>query len=103
MYHIKKVKLDKVVLLPVSSQENILVKQQKELAPEIFIPFFNTPENADNKTNIKDIIRTAIIQDEYNGFKIMLSFRNKYLNDKIFIPVLESAQKYKVIVLMHTG
>ena len=40
---------------------------------------------------------------KFKGFKILLSFRQKFLNDKIINPVLEFARDHELIVLFHTG
>ncbi|MFW9951699.1 MAG: amidohydrolase family protein, partial [Candidatus Thorarchaeota archaeon] len=103
IFHNKKVEVDKVVLLPVNSKENSIVKKWYEYAPDMFIPFYNPPEKAMENINEQDIIEKAIKEEGYKGFKIMLSFRKKKLNDEILFPTLEIAIKYKVPVLMHCG
>ena len=103
LYHIKKAGLDKVVLLPVNMKENEMVKNWSKIAPDIFIPFYNPPEKENNEVEVKEVIQRAIMEDGYKGFKIMLSFREKKLNDKILYPTLETAEKCKVPILMHTG
>jgi predicted TIM-barrel fold metal-dependent hydrolase len=103
IYHNKKVKVDKVVLLPVNSKENISVMEWCDQAPELFIPFYNPPEKSIEGTNVKGIIENAIKEKGYKGFKVMLSFRKKKLNDEILFPVLEVATEYKVPILMHSG
>jgi len=103
LYHIKKAGMDKVVLLPVNRRENEMVKNWHEEAPDIFIPFYNPPEKENVGVEVKEIIQRAIRDDGYKGFKIMLSFREKKLNDEILHPTLEVAEKYKVPILMHTG
>ena len=103
LYHIKKAGLDKVVLLPVNMKENEMVKNWHNVAPDIFIPFYNPPEKEINEVNVKEVIQKAIEEDGYKGFKIMLSFREKKLNDKILYPTLEIAEKCKVPILMHSG
>ncbi|MHA1822859.1 MAG: amidohydrolase family protein [Promethearchaeota archaeon] len=103
LYHVKKAGLDKVVLLPVNRKENEIVKNWCKVAPDIFIPFYNPPEKESIEVNVKEVIQKAIKEDGYKGFKIMLSFREKKLNDKILYPTLEVAEKYKVPILMHTG
>ena len=103
LYHIKKAGMDKVVLLPVNMKENEIVKNWAKIAPDIFIPFYNPPEKENNEVEVKEVIQRAIMEDGYKGFKIMLSFREKKLNDKILYPTLETAEKYKVPILMHTG
>lgn len=103
LYHIKRSGLNKVVLLPVNMKENKMVKDWQKVAPDIFIPFYNPPENENNAVNVKEVIQKAIEEDGYKGFKIMLSFREKKLNDKILYPTLEIAEKYKVPILMHSG
>ncbi|MHA1375595.1 MAG: amidohydrolase family protein, partial [Promethearchaeota archaeon] len=103
LYHIKKAGLDKVVLLPVNMKENEMVKKWHREAPDIFIPFYNPPEKESIEVNVKEVIQKAIKEEGYKGFKIMLSFREKKLNDKILYPTLEVAEKYKVPILMHSG
>jgi predicted TIM-barrel fold metal-dependent hydrolase len=103
IFHVKNAGIDKVVLLPLSKNENQIVKEWQKFAPEIFIPFFNPPEKPIGNFTIKEIIDNAILEDNYKGFKIMLPFREKYLNDKILQPVLEAAQQYDLITLMHSG
>ncbi|MFX0011902.1 MAG: amidohydrolase family protein [Candidatus Hermodarchaeota archaeon] len=103
IYHNKKVKVDKVILLPVNSKENISVMEWYDQAPELFIPFFNPPEKSIEGTDVKGIIENAINEKGYKGFKTMLSFRKKKLNDEILFPVLEVATEYKVPILMHSG
>jgi len=103
LYHIKKAGLDKVVLLPVNTKENEIVKNWHREAPNIFIPFYNPPEKESSEVNVKEVIQKAIKEEGYKGFKIMLSFREKKLNDKILYPTLEIAEKYKVPILMHSG
>ena len=103
IFHIKSAGIDKVVLLPLSKNENQIVKDWQKFAPEIFIPFFNPPEKAMGKSTINKIVEKAILEDNYKGFKIMLPFREKYLNDEILFPVLEVAQEHDLITLMHSG
>jgi predicted TIM-barrel fold metal-dependent hydrolase len=103
LYHINKAKIDKVVLLPVNIKGNQEVKNWELFAPGVFIPFYNPPEKSDSNTNIKDEIENAIVENGYKGFKIMLTFRKKKLNDQLIYPVLEAAQKYKIPVVMHCG
>ncbi|MFX0177874.1 MAG: amidohydrolase family protein [Candidatus Hodarchaeota archaeon] len=103
LYHIKKAQIDKVVLLPVSAKENQLVKKWVEYAPDIFIPFYNPPEKPKKKEEIIEELEKVINEIGIRGFKVMLSFREKQLNDKLMEPVLEVAQKHKCVILMHTG
>lgn len=103
LYHLERVKINKVVMLPVSEKENMAVIEWARNAPDIIIPFFNPPERLDDSKGIKDIIEKAILEDNYKGFKIMVSFRKKKLNDKILYPVLETAHEHKLPVLFHTG
>jgi len=103
LYHLERVKIDKAVMLPVSDKENVAVSEWAQSAPDIIIPFFNPPERLDDSKSIKDIIEKAILEDNYKGFKIMVSFRKKKLNDKILYPVLEMAHEHKLPVLFHTG
>ena len=102
-FHLKNANIDKVVLLPVNMKENQEVKNWVSFAPEIFIPFYNPPEKSDSNINMKDEIEKAIIENGYKGFKIMLTFRKKTLNDQLIYPVLEAAQKFKIPVVMHCG
>jgi predicted TIM-barrel fold metal-dependent hydrolase len=92
-----------VVLLPVNSKENLIVKEWYNEAPNIFIPFYNPPEKIREGINEKEVIEEAIKLKRYKGFKIMLSFRKKMLNDKLLFPTLEIATKYNIPVLMHSG
>lgn len=103
IYHVKKSGMDKIVLLPVKMKENEMVKNWHKVAPDIFIPFYNPPEKENNEVDIKEVIEKAIVDDGYKGFKIMLSFREKKLNDELLYPTLEIAEKYKVPILMHSG
>ena len=103
VYHLNNANIDKVVLLPVNIKENQEVKNWVSFAPEIFIPFYNPPEKSDSNINVKDEIEKAIVENEYKGFKIMLTFRKKKLNDQLIYPVLEAAQKFKIPVVMHCG
>ena len=103
VYHINNVNIDKVVLLPVNIKENQEVKNWVSYAPDIFIPFYNPPEKSDSNSNVKDEIENAIVENGYKGFKIMLTFRKKRLNDQLIYPVLEAAQKFKIPVVMHCG
>ena len=103
IYHIKKAKLDKVVLLPVSTKENQIVKKWVDVAPDVFIPFYNPPEKLGDQLNIRAKMEQDLYDIKYKGLKIMLSFRKKYLNDKIIAPILEVSQDHKLVVLMHTG
>lgn len=103
MFHIKNVNLDKVVLLPLSIKENQTVREWAKAAPEIFIPFFNPPEKPMGDESIEQVLEHAITEQGYRGFKVMLPFRRKFLDDKILYPVLELAQQQDVPVLMHTG
>jgi hypothetical protein len=103
IFHIQKSEIDKVVLLPVSSKENEEVIKWKEFAPDVFIPFFNPPEKDIKKTKITEILNTAFSDGNYKGFKVMLSFREKQLNNEIIYPTLEIAERKKLPVLMHSG
>jgi predicted TIM-barrel fold metal-dependent hydrolase len=103
LYHIKKVNLEKVVLLPVSSRENELLKEWIEYSPDIFIPFYNPPEKVVENLDIKDQMELDLQELDYKGLKLMVSFRNKHFYDKILLPIFEVAQEHKLIVLMHTG
>lgn len=103
IFHFKSANIEKVVLLPVNMKENQEVKKWVEYAPEIFIPFYNPPEKADDTIDAKEEIRKAIVEEGYKGFKIMLTFRKKRLNDQLIYPVLEAAQKFKIPIVMHCG
>ncbi len=103
IFHFRNSKIDKVVLLPVNMKENQDVKKWVEFAPEIFIPFYNPPEKSDNTIDVKEEIKRAITEEGFKGFKIMLTFRKKRLNDQLIYPVLEAAQKFKVPIVMHCG
>jgi hypothetical protein len=103
VYHLKNANIDKVVLLPVNMKENQEVKNWVTFGPDIFIPFYNPPEKSDSNTNVKEEIENAIVENGYKGFKIMLTFRKKKLNDQLIYPVLEAAQKFKIPVVMHCG
>ncbi|MFX1376154.1 MAG: amidohydrolase family protein [Promethearchaeota archaeon] len=103
IFHLNKVNIDKVVLLPVNMKENEEVKNWVKFAPDIFIPFYNPPEKVDDTIDVKEEIRKAIVEDGYKGFKIMLTFRKKRLNDQLIYPVLEAAHEYKVPIVMHCG
>lgn len=103
LYHIKNAKLNKVVLLPVSDKENQLVKKWVDIAPDIFIPFYNPPEKLSKQVEIQEKMEKDHHETNFQGLKIMLSFRKKHLNDKILNPILEFAQNHKLVVLMHTG
>lgn len=103
LYHVKKAGMDKVVLLPVNKKENEMVKHWSKIAPDAFIPFYNPPEKENTEVDVKEVIHKAIEVDGFKGFKIMLSFREKKLNDKILYPTLEIAEKSKVPILMHSG
>ena len=101
--HLRNANIDKVVLLPVNKNENLEVKKWVDFAPEVFIPFYNPPEKSDNNLDVQSEIESSIIEGGYKGFKIMLTFRKKYLNDQLIYPVLEAAQKFKIPVVMHCG
>ncbi|MFW9823312.1 MAG: amidohydrolase family protein [Candidatus Thorarchaeota archaeon] len=101
--HLNHVKIDKVVLLPVNIKENQEVKNWVDFAPDIFIPFYNPPEKAESIKGVKEEIEKAIVENGYKGFKIMLTFRKKKLNDELIYPVLEAAQKFKIPIVMHCG
>ncbi len=103
IFHLNSANIDKVVLLPVNMKENQEVKKWVEFAPDIFIPFYNPPEKSDADVNVKEEIEKAIVEENYKGFKIMLTFRKKRLNDQLIFPVLEAAQKYKIPIVMHCG
>ncbi|MFX1280413.1 MAG: amidohydrolase family protein [Promethearchaeota archaeon] len=101
--HLRNANIDKVVLLPVNKNENLEVKKWVDFAPGVFIPFYNPPEKSDNILDVQSEIESSVNEGGYKGFKIMLTFRNKYLNDQLIYPVLEAAQKFKIPVVMHCG
>jgi predicted TIM-barrel fold metal-dependent hydrolase len=103
IFHLNNAKIDKVVLLPVNMKENQEVKEWVKFAPDTFIPFYNPPEKSENIYDAKDEIEKAIAEDGIKGFKIMLTFRNKKLNDPLIFPVLEAAHKHKMPIVMHCG
>ncbi len=103
VFHVNNANIDKVVLLPVNMKENQEVKKWVEYAPEVFIPFYNAPEKANSSIDVKNKIKKAIVEEGYKGFKVMLTFREKKLNDQLIHPVLEAAQKYKLPIVMHCG
>lgn len=103
LYHIKKANLDKVVLLPVSAQENRSLKEWIKYSPNIFIPFYNPPEKVQKNSDVTEQMEQELQELDYKGLKLMISFRNKHFYDKIVQPILEVAQSHNLIVLMHTG
>ncbi|MFX1574121.1 MAG: amidohydrolase family protein [Promethearchaeota archaeon] len=103
LFHLNNANIEKVVLLPVNMKENQEVKKWVKFAPNVFIPFYNPPEKSKNEVNIKDEIERSIVEENYKGFKIMLTFRKKRLNDQLIFPVLEASQKYKIPIVMHCG
>lgn len=103
IFHLRKARIEKVVLLPVNMKENQEVKNWVNFAPEVFIPFYNAPEKSSEGLDATEEIRKAIVEEGYKGFKVMLTFRGKKLNDQLIYPVLEAAHKYKVPVVMHCG
>ncbi|MFX0081693.1 MAG: amidohydrolase family protein [Candidatus Hodarchaeota archaeon] len=103
MFHFRNAKIDKAVLLPVNMKENQDVKKWVEYSPDFFIPFYNPPEKSYSTIDVKEEIRKAITEEGYKGFKIMLTFRKKRLNDQLIYPVLEAAQQFKVPIVMHCG
>jgi len=103
IFHLKNSNIDKVVLLPVNTKENQEVKKWVKFRPDIFIPFYNPPEKSDNAIDVNDIIKRAIVEEGYKGFKIMLTFRKKKLDDQLIYPVLEASHKYKIPIVMHCG
>ncbi|MEJ2252324.1 MAG: amidohydrolase family protein [Candidatus Lokiarchaeota archaeon] len=103
IFHVRNSKIDKVVLLPISSKENEDVLKWKEYAPDVFIPFYNPPEKSIEGKKVSEIVEKAVMEHNYKGFKIMLSFRKNKLNDKIIYPTMEIAESKELPVLMHTG
>ena len=102
-YYIQKARIDKTVLLPVSNKENEIVRNWFLKYPNLFIPFYNPPEKSNKKDEISSMVEPIIKNGPYKGFKVMLSFRAKKLNDEILFPTLEVANKYKLPVLFHSG
>ncbi|TFF97301.1 MAG: amidohydrolase [Promethearchaeota archaeon] len=104
LYYIKKrANLDKVVLLPLSMNENEKVFKWCEQAPDTFIPFFNPPEKPIKGIDIEQLLVNVIKINGIKGLKIMNPFRNKFLNDKGLYPSFELAQEHNLLILMHTG
>ena len=103
LYHIRKANLDKVVLLPVSAQENRLLKEWIDYSPNIFIPFYNPPEKVQKNSDVTEQMEQELQELDYKGLKLMISFRNKHFYDIIVQAILEVAQSHNLIVLMHTG
>ncbi|MHA2398486.1 MAG: amidohydrolase family protein, partial [Promethearchaeota archaeon] len=103
LFHLKKARIEKVVLLPVNMKENQEVKNWVNFAPEVFIPFYNAFEKSSEGLDITEEIRKAIVEEGYRGFKVMLTFREKRLNDQLIYPVLEAAHRYQVPIVMHCG
>jgi predicted TIM-barrel fold metal-dependent hydrolase len=103
IFHFRNANIDKAVLLPVNMKENQDVKKWIEYAPDFFIPFYNPPEKSDGTIDVKEEIKKAITEEGYKGFKIMLTFRKKRLNDQLIFPVLEAAQQFKIPIVMHCG
>jgi predicted TIM-barrel fold metal-dependent hydrolase len=103
IFHLNNANIDKVVLLPVNMKENQQVKNWVNFDPDIFIPFYNPPEKSDTNNDAYDVIKNAIELEGYKGFKIMLTFRKKQLDDQLIYPVLEVADKYKIPIVMHCG
>jgi predicted TIM-barrel fold metal-dependent hydrolase len=103
LYHIIQAKLEKVVLLPVSAKENLMLKEWIDYSPDTFIPFYNPPEKVERNSEITEQMEQELKELDYKGLKLMVSFRNKHFYDKILQPILEVAQSHNLIVLMHTG
>ncbi len=103
LYHVRKANLDKVVLLPVSANENRLLKEWIDYSPDIFIPFYNPPEKVQKNSDVTEQMEKELEELDYKGLKVMISFRNKHFYDNILQPILEVAQAHNLIVLMHTG
>ena len=102
-YYMQKARIDKTVLLPVSNKENEVVRNWFLKYPDLFIPFYNPPEKSNKQDEISSLIEPIIKNGPYKGFKIILAFREKKLNDEILFPTLEVANKYKLPVLFHSG
>ncbi|MHA1723688.1 MAG: amidohydrolase family protein [Promethearchaeota archaeon] len=103
LYHAKKAGIDKIVLLPLSKKENELVNEWVKAEPSIFIPFYNPPEKVNSHETIEDTLMADFHEIHFKGYKIMLSFREKRLDDKILYPALELAQEKDLVALFHTG
>lgn len=104
LYYIReRAELDKVVLLPLSMKENKKVFEWYNRAPDVFIPFFNPPEKTMNEVDPQKILLKAIKTKGIKGLKIMNPFRKKYLDDKVLFPSFELAERYNLLILMHTG
>ncbi|MHA1310997.1 MAG: amidohydrolase family protein [Candidatus Helarchaeota archaeon] len=101
-FHAENAGLDKVVLLPLSNNENYLVKNWFEHNPNLFIPFYNPIEKGEPSKIVEDI-EGAFNNNFYKGLKIMLPFRQRYLNDKTMWGVWEFAENNRVPVVFHTG
>ncbi len=101
--HAKRAGLDKIVLLCASANENQLVKKWVQTDPDLFIPFFNPPEKADQPEEISQAVNQALGNDGFKGLKILLPFRGKLVNEARLFPAYEIALKYDVPVLFHTG
>lgn len=101
--HAKRAGIDKLVLLPASKNQNSAVKVWSSRFPDIFIPFYNPPENNYLKEAEMHAVQNDLDSGVYKGLKILLSFRKRHLNDKIIYPFLEIAQKNHFPVLIHTG
>ena len=101
--HAKRAGIDKIVLLPASTNQNSAVKVWSKRFPDIFIPFYNPPEIRDLNKEEMQAVQNDLDSGLYKGLKILLSFRKRHLNDKIIYPFLEIAQKNHRPVLMHTG
>ena len=102
IYHAKKANLNKIVLLPLSHNENKLVKDWTNYNNKLFIPFYNPPEKS-TPENIKIAVENALLRDIYKGLKIMLPFRKKFLNESALYTAWEIAEKLEIPVLFHTG
>ncbi len=103
LFHLNNANIAKVVLLPINKKENEEVKNWVKFSPNMFIPFYNPPEKSDGTIDVKKEIEEAIVGNNYKGFKIMLTFRKKKLNDQLIYPVLEAAQKFRIPIVMHCG
>ncbi len=103
LYHAKRAGIGKIVLLPVNKKENEAVHDWAGIAPDVFIPFYNPPEKATSNDKIEDIVISDLHELNFKGFKIMLSFRGKQLDNKILFPSLEIAQENDLPVLFHAG
>lgn len=101
--HAQRAKLDKIVLLAASANENILMQDWIRFAPDLFLPFYNPPEKSEVPAEISQAVERALTESGFKGIKMLLPFRGRLLNEKKLYITYEIAQKYGVPVLFHTG